>query len=73
MVNGISANRYRIAELGEAEREIGYAPTDDTWAWLVTELRMNVSGSQPVSAGRARPQSQCSLWSFSVAPNAKKP
>ncbi len=34
VVNGISANRYRIAELGEAEREIGYAPTDDTWAWL---------------------------------------
>jgi len=34
VVNGISANRYRIAELGEAERAIGYAPTDDTWAWL---------------------------------------
>jgi uronate dehydrogenase len=34
VVNGISANRYRIAELGEAERRIGYAPIDDTWAWL---------------------------------------
>ena len=34
VVNGISANRYRIAELGEAERQIGYAPVDDTWAWL---------------------------------------
>ena len=34
VVNGISANRYRIAELGEAEREIGYAPIDDTWAWV---------------------------------------
>jgi uronate dehydrogenase len=34
VVNGISANRYRIAELGEAERQIGYAPIDDTWAWL---------------------------------------
>jgi nucleoside-diphosphate-sugar epimerase len=32
VVNGISANRYRIAELGEAERQIGYAPIDDTWA-----------------------------------------
>jgi nucleoside-diphosphate-sugar epimerase len=34
VVNGISANRYRIAELGEAERQIGYAPVDDTWASL---------------------------------------
>ena len=31
VVNGISANRYRIAELGEAERGIGYAPVDDAW------------------------------------------
>jgi nucleoside-diphosphate-sugar epimerase len=31
VVNGISANRYRIAELGDAEREIGYAPIDDAW------------------------------------------
>jgi uronate dehydrogenase len=31
VVNGISANRYRVAELAEAEREIGYQPTDDTW------------------------------------------
>jgi nucleoside-diphosphate-sugar epimerase len=34
VVNGISANRYRIAEVGDAEREIGYAPTDDAWVWL---------------------------------------
>lgn len=32
VVNGISANRYRIVELGQAERQIGYAPVDDTWA-----------------------------------------
>jgi nucleoside-diphosphate-sugar epimerase len=32
VVNGISANRYRFAELGEAERQIGYAPIDDAWA-----------------------------------------
>jgi uronate dehydrogenase len=32
VVNGISANRYRIAELGETERQIGYAPLDDAWA-----------------------------------------
>lgn len=31
VVNGISANRYRIAELGEVERAIGYAPVDDAW------------------------------------------
>jgi uronate dehydrogenase len=31
VVNGVSANRYRIAELGAAERQIGYAPVDDTW------------------------------------------
>jgi nucleoside-diphosphate-sugar epimerase len=36
VVNGISANRYRFTELGEAERQIGYAPIDDTWAWLET-------------------------------------
>lgn len=31
VVNGISANRYRIAELGDAERGIGYVPLDDAW------------------------------------------
>jgi nucleoside-diphosphate-sugar epimerase len=31
IVNGISANRYRVAELGQAENDIGYKPTDDTW------------------------------------------
>lgn len=31
VVNGISANRHRIAELGDAERGIGYAPVDDAW------------------------------------------
>lgn len=34
VVNGTSANRYRIAELGDAHRAIGYAPTDDAWAWI---------------------------------------
>ena len=34
VVNGISANRFRIAELGDAERQVGYAPVDDAWAWL---------------------------------------
>jgi len=32
VVNGISANRYRVAELGEAEHAIGYSPADDAWA-----------------------------------------
>ena len=32
VVNGVSANRYRIAELGEAERLLGYRPVDDAWA-----------------------------------------
>jgi uronate dehydrogenase len=32
VVNGISANRYRHATLGEAERLLGYEPTDDSWA-----------------------------------------
>jgi NAD+ dependent glucose-6-phosphate dehydrogenase len=31
VVNGISANRYRLAEIGAAEASIGYAPVDDTW------------------------------------------
>jgi NAD(P)-dependent dehydrogenase (short-subunit alcohol dehydrogenase family) len=31
IVNGISANRYRIAELGDAEHAIGYMPVDDAW------------------------------------------
>jgi NAD(P)-dependent dehydrogenase (short-subunit alcohol dehydrogenase family) len=32
VVNGISANRYRHATIGEAERRLGYAPVDDAWA-----------------------------------------
>jgi nucleoside-diphosphate-sugar epimerase len=31
VVNGISANRYRAATLGEAEQLIGYRPVDDAW------------------------------------------
>jgi nucleoside-diphosphate-sugar epimerase len=31
VANGISANRFRIVEIGEAERQIGYVPVDDTW------------------------------------------
>lgn len=34
VVNGISANRYRVAELGVAEQRIGYEPADDAWEWL---------------------------------------
>ncbi|HEX5195106.1 MAG TPA: NAD(P)-dependent oxidoreductase [Solirubrobacteraceae bacterium] len=32
VVNGVSANRYRHATLGEAERLLGYRPLDDAWA-----------------------------------------
>jgi hypothetical protein len=32
VVNGISANRYRAATLGEAEQLIGYRPVGDAWA-----------------------------------------
>jgi nucleoside-diphosphate-sugar epimerase len=46
VVNGISANRYRFAELGEAERQIGYAPVDDTWAWLESGLPGSVDASR---------------------------
>ena len=34
VVNGVSANRYRIAELGEAEHRLGYRPTDNAWDHL---------------------------------------
>ena len=34
IVNGVSANRHPTAELGEAARRIGYAPSDDAWAAL---------------------------------------
>ena len=37
VVNGISANRYRIAELGDNERRIGYQPTDDAWQRTPTD------------------------------------
>ena len=30
VVNGISANRYRLADLSEA-RALGYQPVDDAW------------------------------------------
>jgi nucleoside-diphosphate-sugar epimerase len=32
VVNGISANRYPHATLGETERLLGYHPADDAWA-----------------------------------------
>jgi nucleoside-diphosphate-sugar epimerase len=32
VVNGISANRYRVATLGEAEALLGYEPVDDAWS-----------------------------------------
>jgi nucleoside-diphosphate-sugar epimerase len=31
VVNGVSANRYRAAELDEQADQIGYQPIDDTW------------------------------------------
>lgn len=31
VVNGVSANRYRKADYGEAERRLGYEPRDDAW------------------------------------------
>jgi nucleoside-diphosphate-sugar epimerase len=31
VINGISANRYQFADLGEA-RDLGYQPVDDAWA-----------------------------------------
>ena len=34
IINGISANRYRIAELGINEARIGYRPVDDAWRHL---------------------------------------
>jgi nucleoside-diphosphate-sugar epimerase len=34
VVSGVSANRYRVAELGEAERRLGYRPIDDAWEHL---------------------------------------
>ena len=34
VINGVSANRYRLAELGEAEHRIGYRPADDAWEHL---------------------------------------
>ncbi len=37
VANGISANRYRVAELGEAEHSIGYQPTDDTWDSIASD------------------------------------
>ena len=37
VVNGISANRYRIVELGDTERRIGYQPTDDAWQHIITD------------------------------------
>jgi nucleoside-diphosphate-sugar epimerase len=37
VVNGISANRYRVAELGEAEHRIGYQPTDNAWDKIASD------------------------------------
>jgi hypothetical protein len=32
IAHGISANRYRIADLEETMQELGYRPVDDAWA-----------------------------------------
>jgi nucleoside-diphosphate-sugar epimerase len=37
VISGVSANRYRIAEVGEVERQIGYQPVDDAWRYLPDE------------------------------------
>lgn len=31
VANGISANRYRVADLTETTRQLGYHPVDDAW------------------------------------------
>lgn len=31
VANGISANQYRVADLQESARQLGYRPTDDAW------------------------------------------
>jgi hypothetical protein len=31
VVNGVSANRYRMADIEQATRLIGYHPVDDAW------------------------------------------
>ena len=32
VANGVSANRYRFADLAETSRALGYVPLDDAWA-----------------------------------------
>jgi len=32
IINGVSANRWRKADLGEPERRLGYHPEDDAFA-----------------------------------------
>ena len=32
MANGVSANRYRSADLSETVRQLGYQPSDDAWS-----------------------------------------
>jgi nucleoside-diphosphate-sugar epimerase len=32
VANGISANRYLVAELEETKKQLGYHPVDDAWA-----------------------------------------
>ncbi len=34
VANGVSANRYRIADLADTAAELGYRPTDDAWTYL---------------------------------------
>jgi nucleoside-diphosphate-sugar epimerase len=31
VANGISANRYRVADLADTVRQLGYSPVDDAW------------------------------------------
>jgi hypothetical protein len=32
VINGISANRHRFADLSDTQAVVGYRPVDDAWA-----------------------------------------
>ena len=38
VVNGISANRHRLADIDHAKDSIGYAPRDDAWRWVEADV-----------------------------------
>jgi hypothetical protein len=57
VANGISANRYRRADLKETMQQLGYRPVDDAWQPQSTHLR-NISLGQSVEASRSRASPQ---------------